>query len=176
MKPTDTLRHEHDIILLVLEAAEREANSASPDVDKVEQMLDFFRNFADKCHHMKEENQLFVRLAERGMPVEGGPIAVMLSEHEMGRQYLRDTTAAITQVRAGNAGGVESIQQNLGGYVELLRSHIAKENNILFPMADRFLAPDDQADLEREFERVEAEEIGEGVHEKYHHLAHELVG
>ena len=180
MTATETLRHEHDIILLVLDGAEREVQAQQStgdlDVNKVEQMLDFFRNFADHCHHMKEEKQLFVRLAERGMPTQGGPIAVMLSEHEMGRQYLRETAAAIPLARMGNAAAMKQMADNLGGYVELLRAHINKENEILFVMADRILTAEDQAYLEREFERVEAEEIGEGVHEKYHQLAHELVG
>lgn len=51
---------------------------------------------------------------------------------------------------------------------------IAKEDNILFPLADRLFTPGDQKALEREFERVEAEEMGEGTNERYHQLAHEL--
>lgn len=59
--------------------------------------------------------------------------------------------------------------------MELLRNHIYKEDNVLFPMADRVLAADEQTSLEGLFEKVEAEEIGEGVHERYHQLAHELA-
>jgi hemerythrin-like domain-containing protein len=56
-----------------------------------------------------------------------------------------------------------------------LRAHIDKENNILFPMADQLFTPKDQEELIEAFEKVEAEEMGEGVHEKYHQLAHDLA-
>ena len=179
MTPTETLRHEHDVILLVLQAAESEVSSYQEngqlDAGKIEQMLDFFRNFADKCHHMKEEKQLFVRMAARGMPFDGGPIGVMMSEHEMGRNFLRETAAAIPNAKNGNAEAMKQVADNLGGYVELLRAHIHKENEILFPMADRILSLQDRAELTAEFDRIEAEEIGADVHEKYHHMAHELT-
>jgi len=59
--------------------------------------------------------------------------------------------------------------------VALLRAHIDKEDNVLFPMADQLLTAADQKELTEAFEKVEAEEIGEGVHDKYHQLAHELA-
>jgi hemerythrin-like domain-containing protein len=78
MMPTETLKHEHQIILMVLGAAEREAqsiqNSGKVQADELDRMLDFFRNFADRCHHAKKEEELlFVKMQERGMPVRGGP-------------------------------------------------------------------------------------------------------
>ena len=51
-----------------------------------------------------------------------------------------------------------------------------REDHILYPMADQLLLPEDQRALEAEFERVEREEIGVGVHEKYQELAHRLAG
>jgi len=74
--------HEHKIILQVLDAAEREARrmgeTGEVRTERLEQMVDFFRNFADRCHHAKEEKLLFVRMEERGMSREAGPIGVML--------------------------------------------------------------------------------------------------
>jgi hemerythrin-like domain-containing protein len=178
MTPTQTLRHEHEIILHVLDAAQREVETIEATgtlhADNIEKMVDFFRNFADRCHHMKEEQQLFVRLGERGMPTHTGPVAVMLSEHETGRNFVRTIVAALPKARANDSDAIQLIGASLAGYSNHLRSHIAKENNILFPMADRVLTAADQTELAAAFDRVEAEEIGEGVHEKYHQLAHEL--
>lgn len=61
-------------------------------------------------------------------------------------------------------------------YAELLRGHIFKEDNVLFPMADQALPADEQTRLTGKFDEVEAEEIGPGVHERYHQLAHDLAG
>jgi len=63
----------------------------------------------------------------------------------------------------------------LSTYARLLRAHIAKEDNVLYPMADQLFTAEDQRSLTEAFDRVEAEETGEGVHEKYHQLAHKLA-
>jgi hemerythrin-like domain-containing protein len=56
-----------------------------------------------------------------------------------------------------------------------MRLHIDKENKVLFPLADRLFTPADQQALLQDFDKHEAEEIGAGVHERYHQLAHELA-
>jgi hemerythrin-like domain-containing protein len=58
----------------------------------------------------------------------------------------------------------------------MLRAHIDKENSILYPIADRVFTAEDQQELMEAFDRVEAEEMGEGTHERYHQLAHEWAG
>jgi hemerythrin-like domain-containing protein len=179
MTPTETLKHEHQIILLVLDAVEREAQLMEKEgqlrAQRVEQMVDFFRNFADGCHHAKEEKLLFVKMHERGMPLQGGPLAAMLYEHDEGRKRVSAVADALPPASDGDPAALAAVRDNLVGYVQLLRAHIAKENGVLFPMADQLLTPQDQQELTAAFDRVEAEEIGEGVHEKYHELAHQLA-
>ena len=137
-------------------------------------MLDFFRNFADKCHHAKEEKHLFTMMNKKGMPSENGPIFVMLKDHDEGRRRLKAVADSIPPADAGDAGAVVRIKENLSAYIEMLRSHIQKEDNLLYPMADQMFSVKDQEELSGAFEKVETEEIGAGVHEKYHALAHEL--
>lgn len=178
MNPTETLKHEHKIVLLVLKGAEREARSietgGAVHVEDVEQMVDFFRNFVDRCHHGKEERHLFPAMQGKGMSAERGPIAVMLHEHEQGRAAVRAISAALERVKGGDLGAGAELADALLGYVELLRNHIAKEDNVLFPMADGILSESEQGNLAVLFDRVETEEIGTGVHERYHELAHRL--
>jgi hemerythrin-like domain-containing protein len=180
MTPTETLMHEHQIILLVLARAEREARSiqetGSVHAETVDEMLDFFRNFADRCHHRKEEKLLFARMEERGVPVEGGPIGAMLHEHEYGRRLVASIAGALPLAANGDRAAMDSVAENLLAYAQFLRAHIGKEDNVLYPMADRLFTAEDQHTLLEAFERVEAEEMGEGVHEKYHELAHKLAG
>ena len=57
----------------------------------------------------------------------------------------------------------------------LLRAHIDQEDNVVYPIADQILTAEDQRDLGEAFDRVEAEEMGLGVHERYHTMAHELA-
>lgn len=178
MKPTEILMHEHQVILSVLEAAEREAKSIrqSGKVREitVRHLLDFLSNFADRCHHAKEENLLFRKMAERGMPTDSGPIAVMLHEHEEGRSHIRNIRRLLPEALEGDGDALDGIAEALESYAGLLRSHIAKEDNVLYPMSDHLLTPDDQRELADSFERVEREEMGEGAHDRYRDLALEL--
>jgi hemerythrin-like domain-containing protein len=178
VNPTETLKHEHKIVLLVLTGAEREARSIQAGgevrVEEIEQMVDFFRNFVDRCHHSKEERHLFPAMNARGMPLESGPLAVMLHEHEQGRAAVRAVAGVLARVKGGDAGAGAELAEALLGYIELLRNHIFKEDNVLFPMADRLLPAPEQDNLAALFDKVEEEEMGAGVHERYHELAHRL--
>ena len=178
MNPTEILKKEHKIVLMVLNGAEREANSiqytGKVQVEKINQMVDFFRNFTDKCHHAKEEKYLFAKMEERGVSRESKPISFMLKEHIKGREKVKAIAEALPKAKKGDSSAIKSLKDNLSTYVQLLRGHIDREDNILFPMADRVFTAEDQEALSEAFEKVEAEEMGEGVHEKYHRLAHEL--
>ena len=179
MTATEILKHEHEIILMVLDAAEREIESiqgtGQVHRQNIEKMLDFFRSFADHCHHAKEEKHLFVKMKEKGMPDNSGPIFVMLTEHNQGRSRLNAIAEVLGTASEGSASAIQTVIDNLSGYVELLRNHILKEDNILFPAADKMFTPEDQKELMVSFEKVEAEEIGVGIHEKYHQIAHDLA-
>lgn len=180
MRPTEELVHEHEVITLVLKAVTIEAgrlkNTGGVDPGLVEKMLDFFRNFTDKCHHAKEEKHLFPLLERRGMSRDKGPVGVMLAEHDEGRRLVANISGLLPAAAQGAGEAVLSLSDSLAAYASLLENHIAKENGVLFPLADQMLTPEDQAALEAAFEKVEREETGAGVHEKYHALAHEISG
>ena len=136
--------------------------------------VDFVRNFADRCHHGKEEENLFPRLEELGVPREGGPLGVMLLEHDEGRAYIGAIADAVGAYESGDEAAGRTIAGNAAGYVGLLRGHIQKEERVLFPMADQVLSGDDQRSLEDSFQRIETEVMGAGVHEHYHQMLDEL--
>ncbi len=179
LSPTDVLRDEHTVILLVVDAMEREAatiRSGGPlDADAVAKMVEFTREFSDGCHHAKEEKVLFPMLLDSS-PMAKGPVTVMLSEHDQGRAFVRAITASLQAAAGGDEAAKATVADGLAGYAELLRRHIHKENEVLFPFAESTLSVDDTARLAAEFTRIEDEEIGAGVHEKYHAMAHELAG
>jgi hemerythrin-like domain-containing protein len=135
---------------------------------------DFIKGFADGCHHRKEEGVLFTAMAAAGMPTEVGPIAVMLAEHEQGRAYTRGMRQGAERLQAGDESARAEVIRNARGYAALLRQHIAKEDGVLFPMADQVIPLAAQERVAEDFERVEHEETGEGVHEKYLALAEAL--
>jgi len=179
MRSTEILMEEHRLILHLIAALEAQAGklqSGSPvRAGFFLDAVDFVRNFADGCHHKKEEGALFPAMLKAGLPKDGGPVAVMLAEHEQGRQFNRGMERAARAIETGDPGARTDLAKNALGYVSLLRQHIQKEDEMLFPMADRMIPAGVQSELAGEFERIEREETGDGVHEKYHALAEAMV-
>lgn len=176
MRPTDELMEEHRVIERMLgivgKACDRLEAGEDVDPEVFAGAADFFKNFADKCHHSKEEKQLFVKMQECGMSGEVGPVAVMLREHEDGRAHVRQI-AELSAKKLSDKKVRSGLIKAGRGYVELLSQHIQKEDSILYPMANQILSDEDQEELEKGFAAVEEKIMGPGVHEKYHHLIEE---
>jgi len=178
MKATDILSSEHRVIERVIAALEIAADrlEAGQPV-RVEFFLDaadFIKGFADGCHHLKEEGVLFPAMTANGLPQQGGPVAVMLMEHEQGRVFTRGMRAAAERLQAGESAATAEVLANARGYAALLRQHILKEDRVLFPMAGQVIPAEQHETIFERFETVEHEETGEGVHEKYLALAEKL--
>jgi len=175
--PTESLKEDHRIIERMLNilnvATERlkRGEEVSPEV--FTKAVDFIRNFADRCHHGKEEDTLFPRIELR-VPRQGGPTGVMRMEHDQGRAYVRGLADAAERYAKGDNAVKQAIIDNARGYVNLLSQHIPKEDDILYPLADQMCGPDEQKELLEKFEEIEKERIGEGKHHEYIHLVHDL--
>ncbi len=178
MKATEVLKQEHQVILRVIASLEKGIEhlerGATVRPGFFLDVAQFIKGFADGCHHRKEEGVLFTSMEAHGVSTQAGPIAVMLAEHEQGRRYTRGMAEAARRLEEGDQAATTEIIRNARGYVELLRQHIAKEDNVLFPMADQVIPATEHANVLEKFEHVEHEETGPGVHEKYLALAEAL--
>ena len=127
------------------------------ELDKLEQnpeghakeFLKFTESFAEPHHH-KEEEVLFPALEKKGKPRDGGPIGMMLSEHETKRGLVKELRKATEE---GNDG---KIKENALAIVSLLRDHISKEDNILYPCAKDFLNEEELGELAHKCEEIKA--------------------
>lgn len=176
-KPTEILSNEHRVIERVLAALEKLTHKPVGDsLDQWKEALVFFRHFTDECHHFKEEKVLFPALEEHGIPREGGPVGMMLIEHEEGRGHVKSMLSALEQRESGDAAAQGMLLSHASAYLTLLREHIQKEDDILFRMADEVIPESEQKAILERFEAHEAEEMGAGAHEKYLRIARELEG
>lgn len=170
MKPTDTLIHEHKVIkraLNILDVADQALASGDDSVVALyPELIEFIRGYADSFHHAKEEDILFQKLGEKGMPIEGGPVSVMLSEHEHFRFLVGELEDAVNNFLDGDDGERERIIENADEYVDLLRGHIEKEDSVLYPMSDNLLTEEDQQTIQVEFEKIEEEPQGRQDYEE----------
>lgn len=157
--PTRVLREEHERILAVADvlgtlldqaagadgaaapdgAPASKGSGASADYDRLDKCIRFIRLFADACHHGKEEDMLFPALQDQGLPRDSGPIAVMLHEHRLGRRFASIMAESIDDARSGDADAWKRLERAGRDYVDLIRGHILKEDNVLFNMADQLV-------------------------------------
>jgi len=155
----DSLVREHEVIERVLHAMENEAakigDGAAVERYFFTEAIAFVREFADGAHHQKEECVLFPRMVDAGFPKEGGPISVMLEEHEIGRAHIRAITEALEPAIEGDANARRTLIEETRGYVHLLRAHIQKENDILFPMAEHIFNPVAKATIHDELSKAD---------------------
>jgi len=169
MGPTQILSDEHRVIEQVLDCLEAMVlavrNGPGLDVERAARAVEVLRSFADRIHHGKEEERLFPRLEALGMPRHGGPIAVMLDDHRFGREQIQRMSDALGAAREGLRDGAQRFAEAAGAYVAMLRDHIAKEDCVLFPMADSLLGEAGGAELRAEFERFEREDLEPGLRE-----------
>lgn len=172
MKPTEQLIEEHVAVKQMLKVMDKVSQKLEAgervDARHLESIIDFIQVFVDKCHHGKEEGLLFPAMVKAGIPKEGGPIGVMLTEHDPGRRHVQEMVSGIDGYKNDNKAAASIIAQNARGYIQLLEQHIYKEDNILYPMADKTLTLDKQSQLLEDFEKLERKVIGVGKHEELH--------
>ena len=182
--PMDTaialLRKEHDAILRMLDLTDEVARQLDGGgrvkPETLSGLLEFFQLFADRCHHGKEEELLFPLLEQKGVPRDGGPIGVMLFEHEKGRSLIRQMVDSAEAYAGGAADAGSHWAAAAWKYSALLRDHIMKENEVLFRIAEWLLADAEQQELAAAFDKVEVDKMGAGTHERLHALMDKLAG
>ncbi len=167
MNSINVLKREHEEItemLSILERiSERIRSEVEIDPEHLKRALEFIKVFADRCHHGKEEGILFPMMEGYGVP-RAGPIGVMLMEHELGRGYVNEMAEAMERYRAGDVEALDIFAENAEKYIELLKQHIDKENDILFRIAETHIPRDEDEKLLERFEELENEKIGPGRH------------
>ena len=179
MKAIEVLMNEHRLILRALDALEAYvAHLDQPDKSDPRDLglfVEFIMKFADTCHHAKEEDILFEEMVQHGFPKEQGPLAVMLMEHTQGRKYVAELRRLSEQTTPWSNDDRGQIFEAAMGYVQLLRSHIFKEDHILYPAAESHLSANLMDDIFARFEAFEAQKTCPGEHERLHGIAESLV-
>ena len=171
-KPSDILMNEHRIIERVLDATERMLEAKVIDKEFLTKAVDFFRNFADGCHHAKEEEEYFPLLERRGVPVQGGPIGCMLNEHDLGRALVKKIAANLDAADNGDDEAAQTVRHCAHQFIELLREHIQKEDKVLFVMGDAVLSAEDKKNQIEAFSQ--AKHCNPDKHTHFLELADEL--
>jgi hemerythrin-like domain-containing protein len=178
MKATQTLKHEHDVILQALAVldtlATRIAGNDVPASEDLGGLLEFFTVFADGCHHVKEEKILFPALEAAGLARGRGPVGVLLEQHDQGRRLVGILRRELPALERDAAAG-QRFAAAAREYVAMLEQHIAMENEGLFAVADGMLTDDQDREITAAFDRHEEVEMGGDVHRRFHRMLDALA-
>lgn len=159
MTPTQVMETEHRLIETVVKAlggvAAALEKGQPADAAMLATAVEFFRVYADKLHHGKEETLFFPMLVKRGVPPQGCPIGGLNHEHEKGRELVLALAERAPAFGQGKPGSREALLETLRGIVDLYQNHIWKEDAMVFPMADKVLSPADHTELSERFGEVD---------------------
>jgi hemerythrin-like domain-containing protein len=176
MKPRGSLMIEHRLIEKMLRLMAREVESiedtASVDPLFVDAAVDFIRMYADRTHHGKEEDILFMELGNKKLNAEDSSLmAELVQEHALARTAVKELVKANRSYAGGDRGSLSLVKEKLQWLIEFYPQHIRKEDKVFFPRAEAYFTPDE---LDRmlqafwEFDRLM-------IHEKYNGLVAELA-
>lgn len=176
--PIAVLMQEHRMIEVGLDAlcGFAAAVASGDEVDRADlpRLVEFFHKYADAKHHAKEEDILFQAMIANGFPQHGGPIAVMLHEHTIGRCLigeLADLSAAGVWTDEQRA----AVSRAADEFADMLRSHIQKEDEILYVMARQHLPAAAMADVTERTDAVELDYAGRGETARLEKIATSLA-
>ena len=175
--PIHLLSHEHRYILKVvhgLSAIDQElAAGRTPDLARLRNIVAFMREFADQCHHAKEEAILFPAMEDKGVPHGGCPLEGLLREHARGRELVGALATATAALAGGDASAGSAARSAIAGMQQLYPNHIWKEDEMVFPMARRLFT---EAELDALGARFEQAEIDLGQdHDRFVAFADEMA-
>ena len=163
MNPIEILTAEHRLIERTLAALEAwAAGMVRRNADERVELghfVMFVRDFVDPVHHGKEENILFATMVEHGFSREQGPVAVMLHEHRECRDLIETLAAFVHQQAHWSEAQRSQIARAAHAYASLLRQHIAKEDQILYPISQIRLPDAAKAKIAAGFAHFEAGRI-----------------
>lgn len=144
------------------------------DTVKLGRAIDFLLQFGDKIHNRKEEEFLFPLMGEKGIPVEGGPLGVMLMEHEAERKLLEKMLFTLPGLKKMSLEEKINFKEEGVEYLKIRAEHIWKENDVLYPMGRRMFSEDDNSVLLSKFDRINSETYGNEAFAKFQAMVTEV--
>jgi hemerythrin-like domain-containing protein len=161
MLPIGELMIEHRLIdrMLALMRIELDRIGAygKADPEFIDSAVAFVKEYADICHHGKEEKILFARLAEKRLtPEMKKMVEDLVQEHRFVRDLTNDLVRAKDQYMNNRPEGKPGIISCLNSIVEFYPRHVEKEEKHFFIPAMDYFSDDEKETMLRMFREFDA--------------------
>ena len=178
MRATENLIKEHRKINELLNIMSKIANRIkSKDVfypSDVDEIVDYLVILIDKSHHGKEDEVFYPELILSGVPKEKAPLSMIDYEHTLAKRYLNDITGCVVNCKIGNDFSGELLADSMTKYVVVIQNHIQREEETIFPIADKVFSVEQQAEITKRFENIEAQAISYNFSDRFNQLLNKL--
>ena len=149
MMPIGPLMIEHRLIERMVGLLEKELSnietSQKANSDFIYAAVDFFKTYADKTHHGKEEDILFKELGKKPLSDEHRKIMdELMEEHVAARKNVKGLFEANQKYSSGESNALSDITSCLRTLVGLYPSHIQKEDKSFFIPVMNYFNPKEQ--------------------------------
>ncbi|MEI6241954.1 MAG: hemerythrin domain-containing protein [Chlamydiota bacterium] len=163
-KPLSFLIHEHILIEKALALFDDLLHTSVTQVEVLDRLVDFFRTYADRCHHGKEENILFTQSREKTLTPELKKLLEDLEfDHKKGRSLVTLIDDTNQFFKKGDFTLKDHCIKNIKELLSLYFRHIEKENTIFFPGILPYFSASELEKMYDAFENFDQKMI----HERY---------
>ena len=156
MLPVDMLVTEHKLILQAVEKIKKEigqieaTNAVTPIY--LTTAVDFFRTYADRFHHGKEEGILFKALSQRNLnETDQKGMMELMVEHGVARRTVTALDNTKEEYIAGKQEALKTILDLLNTLVKLYPAHIEKEDKHFFYQSMAYFTEQEQNQMQTSF-------------------------
>lgn len=175
MKPYGPLMFEHRIIEQIPKLIKKELVKVEKegliDPHFIDVTVGFLRNYADKCHHGKEEEILFRALESKQLSAgHKATLKRLLDDHVKARATVRSLIEAKEKYVNGDKRTLNAITKALEALAELYPAHITVEDKEFFIPVMGYFSREEQDEMVRQFLEFDRNII----HKEYKKIVDEL--
>ena len=173
----ETLRSDHANMSRLLNILEKQVSAfrdgEAPDYDIVQSVVDYFLDYPDLYHHPTED-LILSKLKSRSWAAKDG-FPDLRHEHQELAAMTRGFSTAIQNILQEAEIPREAFQQRARKFLDFYRSHIRKEEEVLFPAALEVLTKEDWAEISAVREIRDDVLFGPKSHERLETLREDIL-
>lgn len=175
MMPVGPLMIEHRLIERMIAAFQRELDKIKDrrdaDLGFVDDVVDFIRTYADRCHHGKEEFILFRELGSKPLNDELRKTCdELIEEHRWAREMTGRVVSAKMKYLQGDFKALDDLIECGEELIRFYPQHIVKEDKQFFLPIMNYFTQEEKDKMLTEFSEFDQKLI----HEKYRGVVEEI--
>lgn len=175
---TTIIRDEHRALASVVKGLqfliqEIQNRGQTPDFPLLQSIVSYIEQFPDKLHHPKEDQYLFPALRLRH-PAAAAELDILEEEHERGTAVTGRVANTLRAYQA-NPSQFDAFASAVDDYANFHWAHMSREENVILPLAEKHLTPEDWVGINAAFKSNSDPLVGINTQREFRELFRRLV-